>query len=367
MTVRRMGVVVCLCAAIFVSGWLVVGAGAQSTMVAPFFREVNSAAILSAIQGISGGGTAEDTAHSTGDLGSVSLCVRDDTLDARSGAENDYEPCHTNSTGALWVAEDTGSALSVDIDAIRTATESASTSLDNIETNLSQDAVHDNAARSAGPQIIFEAKDFDGSALPNVVSAEGDAVRGGASLYGINYAMLVNEDGSKQLGKLEDDAHATADFGLPFFSRRRDTAAASSGTEGDYQTIDSDSLGRVWVRDGNPCADHARVSSVAIDTAASGNVALVTFNSGDTIYVCGYDVVVSGAVSIQFVYGDDAGCATNETNLTGPMAFAANGGISVPNTGSVQFKTAASKELCVELSGAVQTSGILKYVKTAAP
>lgn len=58
------------------------------------------------------------------------------------------------------------------------------------------DAAHD-AAVAGNPVLIgLEAKDFDGAALPNVVSAEGDAVRGAASLYGVQYMMLVNEDGS---------------------------------------------------------------------------------------------------------------------------------------------------------------------------
>ena len=53
------------------------------------------------------GGTqfAEDVAHTTGDIGTVSLAIRDDTLDARSGAENDYEPLHTNANGALWTID----------------------------------------------------------------------------------------------------------------------------------------------------------------------------------------------------------------------------------------------------------------------
>lgn len=55
---------------------------------------------------------------------------------------------------------------------------------------------HD-AAVSGNPVLqALEAKDFDGSALPNVVSAEGDSVRAAASLYGVQYVMCVNEDGS---------------------------------------------------------------------------------------------------------------------------------------------------------------------------
>lgn len=48
-------------------------------------------------------GKAEDAAHTTGDVGVMALALRDDTLDIRSGTENDYEPLHTDSQGALWV------------------------------------------------------------------------------------------------------------------------------------------------------------------------------------------------------------------------------------------------------------------------
>lgn len=48
-------------------------------------------------------GKAEDAGHSDGDVGVPPLAVRDDTLNARSGAENDYEPLHTDANGALWV------------------------------------------------------------------------------------------------------------------------------------------------------------------------------------------------------------------------------------------------------------------------
>jgi hypothetical protein len=48
-------------------------------------------------------GKAEDAAHADGDVGVPALAVRDDTLNIRSGAENDYEPLHTDANGALWV------------------------------------------------------------------------------------------------------------------------------------------------------------------------------------------------------------------------------------------------------------------------
>lgn len=53
-----------------------------------------------------GGGTqyAEDSAHSSGDTGTMTLAVRDDTTPAAlSGTDGDYEPLHTDGNGNLWV------------------------------------------------------------------------------------------------------------------------------------------------------------------------------------------------------------------------------------------------------------------------
>jgi hypothetical protein len=60
------------------------------------------------------------------------------------------------------------------------------------------DAVHDSAIGTDGAVLMAEAANFDGAALPNNVDAEGDAVRLKASQYGVQYVMLVNEDGSAQ-------------------------------------------------------------------------------------------------------------------------------------------------------------------------
>jgi hypothetical protein len=59
----------------------------------------------------------------------------------------------------------------------------------------SVDADHGSAVKASGPQYMVEAKDFDGSALPNAVT-EGQAIRPAATMSGVQYQMLVNEDGS---------------------------------------------------------------------------------------------------------------------------------------------------------------------------
>lgn len=73
--------------------------------------------------------------------------------------------------------------------------------------------IHDVAIGVSGGQSLLEAKSFDGSALPNVVTAEGDAVRQAASLTGITYIMPVSEDGSETPLVAESAAISAANGG----------------------------------------------------------------------------------------------------------------------------------------------------------
>lgn len=86
------------------------------------------------------------------------------------------------------------------------------------------DATHDSAVSATGPQVIYEAKDFDGSALPNAVNAEGDAVRAAASLSGVPMVMVVSEDGSLERGTTT----------TPYITN--DVAATTGGAD-DYSYI----------------------------------------------------------------------------------------------------------------------------------
>jgi len=108
-------------------------------------------------------GYAEDTAHTTGDIGLMPLTVRQDTPSALAGTDGDYQPLSTNDAGALYIES----------------------------INVAQ---HDVAASNFGNQVMVEAKDYDGSALSNTV-VEGDAIRPAASLAGIQYNMLTDSTG----------------------------------------------------------------------------------------------------------------------------------------------------------------------------
>lgn len=274
-----------------------------------------------------------------------------------------------------------------------TSLQNIDTSLNNIESGLGQDCAEAAASSlcPSGPITVLKFDDTSpttvsedqtvrmrGSATGEAYSVIRDAAGNnrGANVNASNQLTVIDANSASALTALQliddivgvEDAAETAGGGLARAGTvRRDTAASSAGASGDNATLNTDGLGRVWTRDGDPCADYARITTVAIDTAASGNVELVALNGSDLVYVCGLSVVVDGAVDIQLIYGTGTACATGETNLTGIWGFAANGGIALPSAGVPQFIVPAGNALCVETSGAVQTSGHVTYVRTAAP
>lgn len=90
--------------------------------------------VLVALQSFSPGagatdlGKAEDAAHTSGDVGVMSLTVRTDEVAALAGATGDYQPLITDASGQLYVVEASGVSIASDATTIATATS-------NIDTN----------------------------------------------------------------------------------------------------------------------------------------------------------------------------------------------------------------------------------------
>lgn len=97
-----------------------------------------------------------------------------------------------------------------------------------------------------------------------------------------------------------------------------------------------------------------------IDTAASGNTSLVaTPGASKKIVVRSYLLIAGAAVNVKF--------RSANTDLTGALPLAANGGASAPgNPELAWFETAANEALNINLSGAVQVSGHIAYTVEAA-
>lgn len=100
-------------------------------------------------------------------------------------------------------------------------------------------------------------------------------------------------------------------------------------------------------------------ASAAINDSASGLTQVIAAVSGKAIYVTGYTVVATAAVTVQWEYGTGTACATGTTALTGPMSFAANGGAAPRQTLFVPSGDA----LCLNLGAAVQVGGSVSYAQ----
>lgn len=98
-----------------------------------------------------------------------------------------------------------------------------------------------------------------GAALPAGTNAIGKlAANSGVDIGDVDVASIVPGTAATNLGKAEDSAHASGDTGVAVLAVRRDTAVASSGTDGDYEPLQTDAAGYV------------RVNIAAVDASADG-------------------------------------------------------------------------------------------------
>lgn len=139
---------------------------------------------------------AEDTASADADVGIPAMAVRKATPANTSGTDGDYEFLQM-STGRLW----------------------ASATID--------------AALPAGANAIGKLAANSGVDIGDVdVTTVGTITPGTAA---------------SSLGKAEDAAHADGDVGVMSLAVRKNTAASTSGTDGDYQPLITNTTGHLWV------------------------------------------------------------------------------------------------------------------------
>lgn len=73
---------------------------------------------------------------------------------------------------------------------------------------------------------------------------------------------IIPGTGATNLGKEEDAAHSSGDTGVAILAKRTDTAAVSSGTDGDYSTVNVDSSGALWARELNAAGAEDNTNNV---------------------------------------------------------------------------------------------------------
>lgn len=202
-----------------------------------------------------------------------------------------------------------------------------------------------------------------------------------SSVVQTHHLVTATEGGAKvDLAKAEDAAHTSGDMGLMALAVRTDTAVARALTDGDYIPLITDSSGRLHVNAGVVPAASRTTDSVAayhgvdrlmqnltaltparaaISAASSGdNTLLAAQGSGNKILVHQVLLVAVTAVTVRFESG------AGGTALTGQMSIGATQGFVLPFSPIGWFETAANTLLNLELSSAVQTSGVFAYTVT---
>lgn len=267
---------------------------------------------------IAGAVRAEDAASADGHTGIAALAVRKATPANTSGADGDYENLQV-SAGRLWTSTTVDAALpaganaigrlaansgviigAVEIAAAQTlatvttvTTLSGTTSLTpgTAAANLgkAEDAAH--SSGDVGVMALGVRNDAgttlattDGDYIPLSMDANG-ALRVSGAGGGTQYA--------------EDAAHASGDLGTMALTVRRDTAAATATTDGDYQPATTDASGRMHVNVGTsalPTGASTAAKQPALGTAGTASADVITVQgvaSGTLLPVGGKQVNIS--------------------------------------------------------------------------
>lgn len=159
----------------------------------------------------------------------------------------------------------------------------------------------------------------------------------------------------------EDAAHVSGDAGVQLLTVRTNTAAARSGTDGDYQPLITDTNGRLHVTSSsNETTTKEVVGDAAIDAAISGNPVLIAGRASTatpTAMSADNDVQAlwltrNGALNIA-----DAGGSITVDGTVG-----VSGTVTVDGSGVTQPVSAASLPLPTGAATAANQSTIIGHV-----
>lgn len=92
-----------------------------------------------------------------------------------------------------------------------------------------------------------------------------------------------------------------------------------------------------------------------ISISTTGDNTVISGTAGLRIRIVKYSLVCAGAVVVTFK-SSIAGA------ISGPMSFAANGGISEPAASCGLMQTAVGEDLVINLNGNVSTGGMITYI-----
>lgn len=208
-----------------------------------------------------------------------------------------------------------------------------------------------------GGHATIGAKTDTGSTVTDGTAASAIALLKG---IGSRLASIVTALGSAAtgLGKAEDAAHSSGDVGVMALAVRRDTSAASSGTTGDYEPLQTDSGGRLRTLMKRDSTD---TLSKAVNTALAASL-VVKASAGVLHSIVGY--VASGESG--WIQVHDATSAPADTAVP-KMAYyvaaaTAHVPVNIPLPGDV---CATGVTLTWSTTGPTKTAGASKMMVAA--
>jgi hypothetical protein len=200
-------------------------------------------------------GTATYTETTTS--GNVIGVVRNDTLAALAGTDNEIAPLQVNASGALYIQE--GAAMDVSAATLDTTISGdALTALQLIDNPVAVLGTATYTETTTSGQIIGVVRNdalaalagTDNEIAPLQVNASGalyTVLSAGAAVVG-EVTIGAATGAAGDLAKIEDAQHASGDVGVMSLAVRNDALAALGGTDGDYVPFQADAAGALYTR-----------------------------------------------------------------------------------------------------------------------
>ncbi len=193
--------------------------------------------------------------------------------------------------------------------------------------------LEDAAATSGDPGIPIFAVRADTAASSSGTDGDySNLITDASGRLHVNVGAFTPGTGGASLGKAEDAGHTSGDVGVMALSVRQDTAAATAGTDADYQPLITDANGRL----------HVNVGTLVTLPAGTNAIGKLAANSGVDIGDVDVTSLVPGTAAASLGKAEDAAHVSGDTGVMmlavrqdSQTALAANGDYMPPTIDAV--------------------------------
>lgn len=283
-------------------------------------------------------GKAEDAVHATGDTGVMALAVRNDSGTTLAGTSGDYIPLSTDSGGHLRTFSFLG--------------DGANGSSNRLGVYGDGDAL---GTREQGLAPMFEVNPAPSLAGAGIWSRGFLSLTGGLlvsiveSTTSLSIGGVVPGTSASNLGKAEDAAHSSGDVGVMALAVRRDTLSSTAGSNNDYATLNTDSVGALWVREYG-------VTTVVLSGSTRGRPIQITGTSSGGANTLHTATTTSGQLDRVYIWLAN----TSTSSVTVTIEFGTTG------TGNELNIIVPAKETVLAVDGAVVGGAATDTIKAYA-